>query len=144
MKIRQSHDYLIFIMEICINVYIVKCINVHIEKVSCEQHYWNGNVVLTKFSSLAALKVTKMTTSSAASDENLIKMTTFPFQWLCYVEWWYNKTLLTHLCLDKMADISQTTYLNAFSRMKYFLFPLGSHWGLFLRVQLTMSERWFR
>ena len=34
-----------------------------------------------KFSSLAALKVVKMTTSSAASDENFIKMTTFSFQW---------------------------------------------------------------
>ena len=33
-----------------------------------------------KFSSLAALKVVKMTTSSAASDENFVKMTTFPFQ----------------------------------------------------------------
>ena len=35
---------------------------------------------MAKFSSLAALKVVKMTTFSAASDENLIKMTTFPFQ----------------------------------------------------------------
>ena len=33
-----------------------------------------------KSSSLAALKVVKMTTFSAASDENFIKMTTFPFQ----------------------------------------------------------------
>ena len=46
-------------------------------------HHWNENVViLTKSSSLAALKVVKMTTFSAASDENFIKMTTFPFQWL--------------------------------------------------------------
>ena len=44
--------------------------------------HWNGNVfILMKFSSLAALKVVKMTTSSAASDENFIKMTTFSFQW---------------------------------------------------------------
>ena len=33
-----------------------------------------------KFSSLAAPKVVKMTTFSAASDENFVKMTTFPFQ----------------------------------------------------------------
>ena len=46
------------------------------------QYHWNGNVfILMKFSSLAALKVVKMTTSSAASDENFIKMTTFSFQW---------------------------------------------------------------
>ena len=43
--------------------------------------HWNGNVfILMKFSSLAALKVVKMTTSSAASDENFVKMTTFSFQ----------------------------------------------------------------
>ena len=34
-----------------------------------------------KCSSLAALEVVKMTTSSAASDENFVKMTTFLFQW---------------------------------------------------------------
>ena len=32
-----------------------------------------------KFSSLAALKVLILTTSSAATDENLIKMMEFPF-----------------------------------------------------------------
>ena len=43
--------------------------------------HWNENVViLTKFSSLAALEVVILTTSSAASDENFIKMKTFPFQ----------------------------------------------------------------
>ena len=37
----------------------VRCVGVH----------WNGNVfILMKFSSLAALEVVKMTTSSAASD----------------------------------------------------------------------------
>ena len=44
--------------------------------------HWNKNVViLTKFSSLAALEVVILTTSSAASDEHFIKMKTFPFQW---------------------------------------------------------------
>ena len=43
--------------------------------------HWNENVViLTKFSSLAALEVVILTTFSAASDENFIKMKTFPFQ----------------------------------------------------------------
>ena len=45
---------------------------------SCK--HWNGNVILMKFPSLAALKVVKVTTFSAASDENFIKIT-FPFQW---------------------------------------------------------------
>ena len=44
--------------------------------------HWNGKVfILMKCSSLAALEVVKMTTSSAASDENFVKMTTFLFQW---------------------------------------------------------------
>ena len=39
--------------------------------------HWNENVViLVKFSSLATLEVVNMTTSSAVSDENFIKMTT--------------------------------------------------------------------
>ena len=49
------------------------------------EHHWNGKVfILMKCSSLAALEVVKMTTSSAASDENFVKMTTFLFQWC----WW--------------------------------------------------------
>ena len=47
--------------------------------------HWNKNVViLTKFSSLAALEVVILTTSSAASDEHFIKMKTFPFQCLVH------------------------------------------------------------
>ena len=51
--------------------------------------HWNGNVViLMKLSSLAALKVVKMTTSSAARDENFVKMTTFSFQCIeAEVQW---------------------------------------------------------
>ena len=43
---------------------------------------WSKNVILTKFSSLAALEVVILTTSSAASDGNFIKMKTFPFPWV--------------------------------------------------------------
>ena len=43
--------------------------------------HWNKNVVTsTKLSSLAALEVVILTTSSAASDEHFIKMKTLPFQ----------------------------------------------------------------
>ena len=43
--------------------------------------HWNGNVViLTTFSSLAAPEVVFLTNSNAASDENFVKMTIFPFQ----------------------------------------------------------------
>ena len=57
--------------------------------------HWNENVViLTKSSSLAALKVVKMTTFSAASDENFIKMTTFPFQCIRQALIWTNADLI--------------------------------------------------
>ena len=53
-----------------------------VQEMICLKH-WNGNVViLTKFSSLAALKVVILTTFGAASDENFIKMMTFPFLWI--------------------------------------------------------------
>ena len=45
---------------------------------------------------------------------------------------------------DKMDAISQTPFSSAFSGMKMFEFRLKSHWSLFLRVQLTISQHWFR
>ena len=51
---------------------------------------------------------------------------------------------LTHLPLDKMATISQMTDSNAFSWIKTFVFWFEFHWRLFLRVQLTISQHWFR
>ena len=43
-----------------------------------------------------------------------------------------------------MAAISQTTYSSAFSWMKMFEFRLKFQWSLFLRVQLTIFQHWFR
>ena len=44
---------------------------------------------------------------------------------------------LTHWGRDKMDDISQTTFSNAFSLMKMFEFRLKFHWNLFPMVQST-------
>ena len=44
----------------------------------------------------------------------------------------------------KMAAISQTTLSNAFSWMKILDFRLKFHWSLFLRIQLTIFQHWFR
>ena len=38
----------------------------------------------------------------------------------------------------------QTTFSNVFSWMKMYEFRLKFHWTLFLRVQLTISQHWFR
>ena len=51
---------------------------------------------------------------------------------------------LTHWGGDKMAAISQTTLSNAFSWMKILEFRLKLHWSLFLRIQLTIFQCWFR
>ena len=51
---------------------------------------------------------------------------------------------LTHWGRDQIDAISQTTFSNAFSRMKMNEFRLEFHWSLFLRVQLTIIQHWFR
>ena len=51
---------------------------------------------------------------------------------------------LTHWGRDKIAAVSQTTFSNAFSWMKMFEIRLRFHWSLFLRVQLTIFQHWFR
>ena len=40
--------------------------------------------------------------------------------------------------------VSQTTHSNAFSWMKVLEFRLRFHWSLFLGVQLTIFQHWFR
>ena len=45
---------------------------------------------------------------------------------------------------DEMDANSQTTFSSAFSWMKIFEFRLKFHWSLFLMVQLTIFQHWFR
>ena len=45
---------------------------------------------------------------------------------------------------NKMAVISQTTLSNVFSWMKMLEFRLKFYWCVFLRVQLTIFQHWFR
>ena len=51
---------------------------------------------------------------------------------------------LTHWGRDKIDAILQTTFSNAISWMKMFEFRLQFHWSLFLKVQLTIFQHWFR
>ena len=51
---------------------------------------------------------------------------------------------ITHWGRDKMTTISQTTLSNAFSSMKMLEIRYKFHWSLFLRVQLTIFQHWFR
>ena len=47
-----------------------------------EKWHWNGNVILTKFSSLAAPDIVKMTMSGAASVKNFIKIMIIPLEFV--------------------------------------------------------------
>ena len=51
---------------------------------------------------------------------------------------------LTHLPLEKMSASPQTIFSDSFLWMKSFLFWLKFHWSLFLSVQLTITQYWFR
>ena len=55
---------------------------------------------------------------------------------------WVN--ILTHWGLDKVVAILQTKLSNTFSWMKILEFWLNFHWSLFLWVQLTIFQHWFR
>ena len=60
-----------------------------------------------------------------------------------------DKTFPRHLALtlwgrDKIAAISQTTFLNAFSWMEMYEFLLRFHWSLFPRFKLTILQHWFQ
>ena len=53
-------------------------------------------------------------------------------------------TAAINVLIYKMAAVSQTTLSNAFSWMKMLEFRLRFQWSLFLRVQLTIFQHWFK
>ena len=82
-KIKWSGQHLIFIMGIPILV------RWHLFIELGPYIYWNRTVIiLVEFSTLPWQEIVILITSEAASDENVIKMTTFMF-------WWYNSVHLT-------------------------------------------------
>ena len=67
------------------------------------------------------------------------------FMWhLCGTQYIPNLHPLTHWGRDKMADIFQRTFSNAFSWMNMYELRFRFLWSLFPRVQLTISKHWFR
>ena len=56
----------------------------------------------------------------------------------------HDKSALTHIWLNKMAAISQTTFSRVFSWMKMSEFLSKFRWNLFLRVHLTICGHWLR
>ena len=56
----------------------------------------------------------------------------------------FRQNALTHWGRDKMDAIFQTTFSNEFSWMKMYEFRFPFHWSLFLGVQITIFQHWFR
>ena len=80
----------------------------------------------------------------------LPKSVRWQLDWLAMIasQPWGNAvwTSLSQWPLDKVAAISQTTFSNAFSWMKNFVFWFEFEWSLFLRFQLTIFQyllRWW-
>ena len=75
-----------------------------------------------------------------------LTLTTFWIDHILAVDHWFLNTLRPRQngCHSKMDAIPQTTFSNAISWMKMFEFRLKFHWSLFLKVQLTIFQHWFR
>ena len=62
--------------------------------------------------------------------------------WRIYASLGLNE--LTHWGWDEMDNISQMTFSNVFSSVKMFELWWKFHWSLFLRVQSSVFQHWFR
>ena len=67
-----------------------------------------------------------------------------PLLLLCLILRYMLTMCLTYWGRDKMVAIFQTTFSNAFFLMEMYEFRLRFHWNLFLMVQLTIFQHWFR
>ena len=91
---------------------------------------------------LPCCQCTETCSHVSSVQNNIYTPVTGPVQWRIVPA--QNFQCLTHWGRDKMNAISQTTFSNAFSWMKSFEFRLNFHWSLFLRVQSTIFQHWFR
>ena len=56
----------------------------------------------------------------------------------------HSMRMLTHLPKTKQPPFRRRSYQMHFHEWKNFVFWFEFHWSLFLRVQLTISQHWFR
>ena len=71
-----------------------------------------------------------------------VKLSSWSFLSICSPPQWCE--CFTHWGWDKMAAMSQTTFSNTFSLMKFILFLIEFHWNMFPGVELTLCQHWFR
>ena len=80
-----------------------------------------------KSSSMAAQKVVKMTTFSAASDENVIKMTTFLFQWETHPGSPPHEGKI-RVWLGSSSSVSYSDHCNSFCNIVQFIYSIMMSW----------------
>ena len=94
--------------------------------------HWNENVViLTKFSSLAALEVVILTTFSAASDENFIKMKTFPFQCCKWLDLNVLTTQFRYLARKLPTPLKAFLRIISLYQNIWFYIYIHKHWNVY-------------
>ena len=109
----------------------------------CAQvHYWHHQWLLEGRPHAPARPQDhqEQTQAHAAGHVRTVYLIPYAHLLLCFILLWF----LTHWGRDKMDAISQTTISSAFSWIKISKFRLKFHWSLFLRVQLTIFQHWFR
>ena len=67
-----------------------------------------------------------------------------PTSWPAIYTYFSTNVLITHLPLGKMDIFLQTLFSDAISWMKSFVLWLKFYWSLFLKIQLTINQHWFR
>ena len=108
--------------------------------------FWEKNLDLGDWSALVCILTLSHMGLEFSRTHAFISLLVMPWllAFICQQQLWYWPHNLTHLHLDKMATIPQTTSSNVFPWMKSRVFWFKFLWSLFLRVQLTMSQHWFR
>ena len=75
----------------------------------------------------------------ACSINAMLLSVTYLLNTICIIVLLFNSSIP-----GKMAAISQTKFSDAFLWMNIFIFWFEFHWKFALRVQLTISQHWFR
>ena len=89
---------------------------------------------------------------NAVNMEVLIKLISWLQQWIMTALWFIahdslgtvHRTLSNSSSQGQMVAILKTTFSGALSWMKMLEFWFKFHWNLFLGVQLTINQHWFR
>ena len=121
---------------------VIKGILWHSRKYIWKCHLWNDNHFVQREMNFGGMSY--VTVVSVADFYHLLQQMLKYFYARNVLDNYICEWLLTHWGQDKMAAISQTTSLNAFSWMKMYEFQLKFHWSLLLRAQLTIFHHWFR